>query len=216
MKITVIGASAGVDLELVQQLLIPTILPLPSDWQRLKPSETTNRGLLMYRVAQPEDAEAIAQLHATSWRFAYRGALSDEYLAGDIITDRRNLWHTRLTNPAPNQYVLLAKTNQLLGFACLALNDNPTWGSLLDNIHVSQSALRQGIGSGLLTQMTTYALNHAPRAGLYLWVLQNNDRAQQFYYRHGADCVGEDIWFAPDGTQIPRYRFAWPATKLPI
>ena len=32
----------------------------------------------MYRVAQPEDAEVIAQLHAASWRFVYRGAVSDE------------------------------------------------------------------------------------------------------------------------------------------
>ena len=36
------------------------------------------------RTANQSDIQAIASLHAASWRHAYRGALSDAYLAGDI------------------------------------------------------------------------------------------------------------------------------------
>lgn len=61
-----------------------------------------------------------------------------------------------------------AETTQLRGFACLALNATSDWGSLLGNIHVSQAALRQVISSELLSQVTIYAQNHAPPAGIYL------------------------------------------------
>ena len=41
------------------------------------------------RLALSAECQAIADLHAASWRFAYRGALSEEYLASDIMADRR-------------------------------------------------------------------------------------------------------------------------------
>jgi len=47
--------------------------------------------MVKIRFARLEDAQAIAELHAESWRYAYRGALSDEYLSGDIIADRLKL-----------------------------------------------------------------------------------------------------------------------------
>ena len=36
--------------------------------------------MLTLREGTEHDAAAIAQLHADSWRSAYRGMLSDEYL----------------------------------------------------------------------------------------------------------------------------------------
>jgi hypothetical protein len=37
---------------------------------------------LHVRVARPEDADAIAAIHAASWRSFYRGSLSDRLLDG--------------------------------------------------------------------------------------------------------------------------------------
>ena len=39
---------------------------------------------MQIRLATLADAEAIAHVHAESWRTAYRGALSDAYLSGPI------------------------------------------------------------------------------------------------------------------------------------
>lgn len=168
------------------------------------------------RVAVPSDYKAIAELHAASWRCAYRGALSDEYLAGDIVADRMALWQSRLHRPEANQSVIVAYGGDvLLGFACVYLAADPSWGSLLDNIHVGQAAQRKGIGSLLLHTVASHCAAAQPHAGLHLWVLQKNISAQQFYFSHGAENAGTDRWNAPGGTQIPRFLFSWSATKIP-
>ena len=170
----------------------------------------------MLRTARSTDAAAIAALHAASWRFAYRAALSEEYLAGDIVEDRIHLWQQRLEQPAAEQCVVVAGNESLKGFACLYLNDDPEWGSLLDNIHVRETSLRESIGTALLLEVARRAAELAPKAGLYLWVLQSNLRARRFYEFHGAANVGEDVWNAPGGTFVPRFRYAWPAGRLPL
>ena len=70
--------------------------------------------MVQIRFARLEDAQAIAELHAESWRYAYRGALSDEYLSVDIIADRLKLWQHRLSEPLDNQHVLVVYTTQQL------------------------------------------------------------------------------------------------------
>lgn len=104
----------------------------------------------------------------------------------------------------------------LWGFACVNIYDNPQWGTLLDNLHVAHSAHRRGIGTVLLNAAARHCANAAPDAGMYLWVLQNNVNAQQFYLAHGAENIGSDVWDAPGGTRVPRYRFAWPDSALPL
>jgi excinuclease ABC subunit A len=43
---------------------------------------------VIYRAATPHDIEAIARLHADSWRRHYHGALPDAYLDGDLVAER--------------------------------------------------------------------------------------------------------------------------------
>ena len=169
------------------------------------------------RTALLSDIQAIVTLHVASWRFAYRGALSNEYLAGDIHADRMALWKSRLRTPPSNQYVVVAHDDEaILGFACAYVNEDPQWGTLLDNIHVSQLVQRKRVGSKLLKAVAHHCTISFGNAGLYLWVLQSNMAAQKFYCSHGAENVGTDIWNAPGGTQVPRFRFAWSRSQLPL
>jgi ribosomal protein S18 acetylase RimI-like enzyme len=168
------------------------------------------------RDAVQADYGPIAELHATSWRTAYRGALSDEYLAGKVIDERSALWKERLHQPKDNQVVVVSHSNDvLLGFACGFAGDDPQWGSLLDNIHVAQAAKRQGLGSILLAEIARRCSTRSPDAGLYLWVLQSNVSAQRFYESLGGARVGEGVWIAPDGNEIPEFRYAWPPGQTP-
>ena len=52
-------------------------------------------------VRSEGDANAIAAVHAESWRTAYRGILSDAYLDGPIDAERRRLWRARCCGQAP-------------------------------------------------------------------------------------------------------------------
>ena len=162
------------------------------------------------RTANQSDIQAIASLHAASWRHAYRGALSDAYLAGDIEADRTAAWTQRLRAPVTGQFVTVAEENeQITGFACAFSGSDPLYGTLLDNIHVSLSKQRQGIGSRLLQQVANWCAAKTPDQGLYLWVIQSNVTAQHFYEALGAKNVGEDVWVPPGGGAVPRFRYVW-------
>ena len=166
--------------------------------------------MLWIRPAEESDAILLGDLHAASWRSAYRGVLSDEFLAEDIIADRRGLWTSRLSKPTEKQHIFIAGIgHDALGFVCMYGEDDDLWGSFLNNIHVSQSHQRLGIGSKLLNTCACICAERYGNAGLYLWVVQTNEKAQRFYSRYGAENLGESTWNAPGGTVVPLYRFVW-------
>lgn len=69
------------------------------------------------RLANPSDAEAIATLHAGSWRRHYRGAYSDAFLDGDVVSDRLAVWAERLREPDPLSYTIRPSTRPSAGHA---------------------------------------------------------------------------------------------------
>jgi ribosomal protein S18 acetylase RimI-like enzyme len=163
-----------------------------------------------FREATPEDAASIAALHAESWRAHYRGAYRDEYLDGDVAVDRLRVWEARLAAPPPNQLVVLAEEDgDLIGFACAYGGHDATWGSLLDNIHVRREHQRRGVGAGLLAEVAAWCRAGYGGSGLYLWVLEQNDRAQRFYRSLGASDQGGEISEPPGGGKIHGRRYAW-------
>ena len=165
---------------------------------------------MQIRPATSLDVPSIAALHAASWRYAYRGAMSDEYLAGDVVADRLSVWTERMGTPNEHQYVVVAEANdQIVGFACAYANDHPQWGSLLDNIHINQSFQRAGVGTRIMRSVAAWCVAVAPQVPLYLWVLETNVDAQAFYRNFGAAEVGHDVWVPPGGGAVRRCRIAW-------
>src|SRR6188472_2566946 len=147
---------------------------------------------LLFRVAGPTDAEAVADLHAESWRRHYRGAYSDAFLDGDVGSDRLAVWTGLLREPDPNRFTLLAEDGSLVGFANTVFDDDPTWGALLDNLHVADWHKRRGVGSRLLALTAEAVVERPEGTGLYLWVLEQNVDARAFYEARGGSCVGRD------------------------
>jgi ribosomal protein S18 acetylase RimI-like enzyme len=169
-----------------------------------------------FRLAGPADAKAVANLHAGSWRRHFRGAYSDAFLDGDVFADRLAVWTDRLREPDPRRCTVLAENGTLAGFASTFFDDDPMWGSLLDNLHVAEGHKRQGIGSRLLA-LTAKVLKERPeRTGLYLWVLEQNVDAQAFYQARGGRCAERALVSPPGGnpsrlTGSPaKLRYAWP------
>src|SRR5258708_16945646 len=90
-----------------------------------------------FRLAGPGDAEAVAALHADSWRRHYRGAYSDAYLDGDVEGDRLAVWSERLRDRRTDYRTIVAEdAGRLVGFAHTVLDEDEAWGALLDNLHV--------------------------------------------------------------------------------
>jgi ribosomal protein S18 acetylase RimI-like enzyme len=170
-----------------------------------------------YREATARDVEAVTQLHVDSWRRNYRGAFSDAFLDGDVVAERRAVWTERLTQPEPTRYTVVAERDGVVvGFAHTVLDDDPTWGALVDNLHVTHGLKRHGIGARLMAQSAHAVIERRPQSGLYLWVLQQNKAAQAFYDARGGRCVEGALSEPPGGGTAPTFRYAWanPATLL--
>src|SRR5262245_6784041 len=91
------------------------------------------------RSAAAADAAAVAALHTASWRSAYRGILSEAFLDGDITANRLSLWQARLAlnGDSTKMFVKLAEEDGTpIGFVCAILDEDPTWGAMIDNLHV--------------------------------------------------------------------------------
>jgi GNAT superfamily N-acetyltransferase len=169
---------------------------------------------LRYRRAGVEDAIAIAALHADSWQRHYRGAYSDVFLDGDVRDDRETVWRQRLAARDGGSRTVVAENDAgLVGFAHGIFDSDPTWGALLDNLHVRAGHKRKGVGTELLASIAEAAVERETL--LYLWVLEQNADARAFYESRGATCVGRAPVEAPGGvasrlTGTPtKLRYAW-------
>jgi GNAT superfamily N-acetyltransferase len=167
---------------------------------------------MRFRPATAEDAAPIASLHADSWRRYYRGAYSDAFLDGDVTADRRTVWSARLAGRTAGDTILAECDGRLVGFVHVVPDEDPRWGSLVDNLHVAHDQHRRGVGTRLLRHAATVA----GRGPMHLWVLEQNSAARTFYTALGAACV-ETAMVSPPGGEPSRLngtprklRMAWP------
>jgi GNAT superfamily N-acetyltransferase len=169
-----------------------------------------------FRAAGPDDARAIAGLHADSWRRHYRGAYSDAFLDGDVTGYLLQVWTGRMGAPEPHARTILAERDgQVVGLAHTLVDADPMWGALLDNLHVVHGLKRHGIGTRLLALTRQAVQDWSPSSGLYLWVLEQNSAARAFYAAQGGVCVERADVPAPGGDparlagQPIGLRYAW-------
>jgi len=153
-----------------------------------------------FRSAGPADAGAVAALHADSWRRHYRGAYSDAFLDGDVVSDRLSLWTERLGRADGRSHTIVGEDESgLVGFVHTIFDEDAIWGALLDNVHVVREHQRRGIGSDLLAQAADTVAGRREPTGLYLWVLEQNLDAQAFYEARGARRVESALVATPGG-----------------
>lgn len=168
------------------------------------------------RSAGVDDAEQVALLHADSWRRHYRGAYADAYLDGNVAAERHAVWLGRLRTPTSTATILAESGDRLVGFIHVMFDADARWGSLVDNLHVVHDQHRTGVGTRLLAGAARAVIDGATGNAMYLWVLEQNTAAQQFYRRQGATCV-ETAPVPPPGGDPKRLngtplclRMVWP------
>lgn len=166
---------------------------------------------ISYRIADQNDKEHIALLHAESWQNHYRGIMSDEFLDHHVLQDRAEVWEKRYQTINPDMHTIIAESNtQLIGFVCTFLNYDPKYGAYLDNLHVSLGHQRKGIGKALMKQSAQWVHFQKPNSPLYLWVLEQNIQAIHMYLHLGAE--QSNLMKDPhqlDGGDLFVYRMTW-------
>ena len=167
------------------------------------------------RAARAADAEAIAVLHTDSWRRTYRGMMPDAFLDGDVLANRRQVWHERLAMLDPRRLVSVAMDDdQLAGFICTVAGEDPVWGAFIDNLHVAAARHGQGIGRALMQGTARWLRDSGDSGGVYLWVMEANAGARRLYERLGAANAGTVIKEDPGGGRAPNCRYVWPRVEM--
>jgi ribosomal protein S18 acetylase RimI-like enzyme len=166
--------------------------------------------MIELRPAEFSEYATIAQLHAASWKKTYRGILSDRFLNDDVETVLLKKWQNRLSSPAINQEITLAIQDSLVvGFSCIYLDDNSSFGTLLDNLHVSASCQRSGVGKLLMKNCAEFILQGSNNHKMYLWVFEANQTARLVYERLGGENVEILKKQNEDGTEATACRYVW-------
>ncbi|MCY7357841.1 MAG: GNAT family N-acetyltransferase [Rudanella sp.] len=164
---------------------------------------------ITYRTATEADVTRIAAFHARSWQETYRGIMPDEFLDDEVEEERLEVWQERFVEQMPNRQIILAEAgNQLAGFACVVAGDDPVYGTLLDNLHVSRDYKGRGIGRQLIKQAAQWVQNQDVDSPFYLWVYEQNHPARAFYDSLGA--INQERIRGDNGYVL---RYTWPNTE---
>lgn len=165
--------------------------------------------MVEYRPASHADAPAVARLHAENWRRAYRGNFRDEYLDGDVFSERQRVWDARLGEPAPNQHVCVAvESARVVGFVCTFGSHDREWGSFIDNLHVQADLQRGGIGASLMRKAGAWLSTAFEDEPVYLFVWERNP-ARALYERLRGRSSGIVEKENPGGGVGRYFRIVW-------
>lgn len=168
---------------------------------------------MSYRIrpAAVGDAEALVGMHATAHEESYRKLMPQVafHTFGADLAERIQRRRSSLDSPDPH-IVALDDDDILVGFADSGpgRDEEKPCGVELYRIYTLSRTHGTGLGSDLLR--TCIGDDAA-----YLWVLEENPRAQAFYHKHG---------FRPDGgrrrlpeafNELPEIRMVRPAVIAP-
>ena len=136
---------------------------------------------LRIRAATAVDLPAIAEIHASSWRAAYRGILADAFLDGDLLEERKALWSEKAERMGPRDNLLIAVEGKgtvgfIAGWRSAALGCEDGYGLYIDNLHVRPDLRGNKYGERLFrTLARNFASNTTDaKVSAYLWLLDGN------------------------------------------
>ena len=131
------------------------------------------------RIAVDQDAPGIADVHVQAWREAYAHLLPAAFLASLDPVARTTRW--RRTIEDPDVTVAVAEQDGVVvGWATAGpgREEHPVRSRELEGIYLLAAVYGSGAGQMLLDAV----LGDVPA---FLWVADDNPRAQAFYARNG-------------------------------
>jgi GNAT superfamily N-acetyltransferase len=160
---------------------------------------------LATRWSTPADAEALAALHAASWRYAYAGVIPEPGLSR-MIARRGAGWWRRL-HAAQGRSLVATLGEDVVGYALLGrCRSGP--GGEIQELYVRPDCQGLGFG-GRLFAAARAELRARGVAPLTVWCLTANRLGLGFYRALG----GRETARARDtvaGARLEKLRFTWP------
>ena len=154
-------------------------------------------------INETDDLKAVGDIYALSWQTAYQGILPQIYL--DEL--KGNNWVEMLSKKKYTSIVILDGDKYVGVSAIGAARDEkmPGWGEII-SIYLLPEYYGKGYG-GPLFKYAVDSLESRGFKNIYLWVVEENIRAQKFYEKHGFQKNGDTLDFTLAGKELLDLRY---------
>lgn len=158
------------------------------------------------RPLLPDDKlEAVSHIYEASWKSAYRGIVPQAYL--DSLSQRG--WTSFLT-ASGHDTLLLCDKNTPVGVCAYGPSRWPTWpqqGEII-SLYLLDAYIGKGYGRALLQTAVDALIKHGYRE-IFLWVLEENRRARDFYAAYGFTASAEYTQTDIGGKPLREIRYVY-------
>jgi len=163
------------------------------------------------RVATPEDAREIAEVHVPSWHWAYRDDLPASALEGRTIEDRERDWNGWIASfGIDGEALVVVEGGRVVGFCSYGPSrddDAPERTGEVLTIYLLEEVAGRGIGRDLFVRANERLRDLGYRRAT-LWVLETNERSRRFYEKAGWTWDGTTSAHQFDCANLPIVRYA--------
>jgi ribosomal protein S18 acetylase RimI-like enzyme len=161
------------------------------------------------RIARPDDAAPLAQVHVRSWQEAYADIVPASYLASLNAETRAQEWANYLEHGPEDGVItwVAIAGDRHVGFASLgpARDEDAGRGDReIYSIYLDPGIWGHGVAREL---MRTVIAEAGERSRITLWVLADNERARHFYRRHGFQADGVERYEDVGGAELLEVRY---------
>ncbi|HRQ00253.1 MAG TPA: GNAT family N-acetyltransferase [Terrimesophilobacter sp.] len=153
------------------------------------------------RSATVEDADALGAVHVQAWRQTYAHLLSPGLLESVSAERRAERWRSILGGSPDHAQVVAEIDGDIVGFAASGPGRDVISPRELQLYSIYLLADHQGSGAG--QAMLDAVIGDEPA---YLWVAEDNPRAQAFYVRNGFALDGERMVDLLEGEPLAQVR----------
>lgn len=128
-----------------------------------------------------DNSKEVSRIYAEGWKIGYKGIIDQDYL-DSIPMDR---WANKLDNSKFQGYVLVENHEYIAASTVAPARDGEMegWGEII-SMYVLPKYFRKGYGS-VMFRFSVEKLKEMGFKKIYLWVLDNNERAKAFYSNNG-------------------------------
>lgn len=165
------------------------------------------KSMVSFRDAAAQDASLISHIYATSWRKAYRGLISQDYLdrlPDDYWVSSVRAW---LSSDRFSGLIIL-DDKRPVGCAIYGRGrdeDHGDWGEIV-SVYLLPDVTRRGLGTALM-QETLRRMRDDGFTRFYLWAIDGNAAADAFYRGLGFKVTGDHINYSIGGQNVRDIRY---------
>lgn len=161
------------------------------------------------RKATLNDIKDISRIHALSWKSAYKGIISQQYL-DDLQED---FWVSAFQFWIEGNYLtvqIILDDQKPIG--CISYGKSrddklPDWGEIV-SIYLLPEYFATGNGQRLFDAALS-ELKESGYKNIFLWVLKENHRARKFYEKNGFQCSQDECTFEIMGRKYIDIRYIY-------